>query len=662
MPHTPDPRADARLSAQRCLFRAAIALIVSLVVIKAFHLGLPHADGVSRYLLSVVAISYADVVFVTACWAITRLVLKMAGRGTLAPRLIAYGFVAFAAFCCVYAVVNVVLFGILGGFLTYPLLAIIGDMRMVRSSIGAHLTPATVVGLIGIPCTYLAAVVTLNRVKSPGSRWLRTAPVAALSIWTTVGHYAYVTDFDRRADRRVAESPYWAMTASTWQAVTGRGFVRMAEAFAPDDLADFDPPTARKAKTASLSSRVISRARAALDVRATAARRPPNVILIVLESVAARWTGLHNPIYETTPILKTEAARSAVVDNFYAHIGRSSNSMVAMLLSTYPKLDFRELTEQYPEMPGTSLASMFRSRGYQTAFVTPSDMQWAGWRGFLGGHGFDSVWDYRDLACENLVSSWGVEDRCMVDKMVDFIGAAGTKPFFVTAWTTQTHHPYEPSPGVPELDLLREQSPDDWDLGRYLNVIHETDRNLARIFESVRKAGLEQDTLIVITGDHGQAFGYPHETYTQGRTVYEEDVHVPLMFWYPRMYRTPVRAKTVGSHVDLAPTIAELIGVPAAPDWTGRSLFDDRHPHRAYFYVAEDHFRLAVREANWKYIYSVRDGRDELYDLDTDPLEQHNVADDHPARADRLRQRLAAWTEANRRQYERVDAQTPERE
>jgi phosphoglycerol transferase MdoB-like AlkP superfamily enzyme len=658
-----DPRADTRLSAQRSLFRAAIALIVSLVAIKAYHLGLPRSGGVTTYLLSVAAISYSDAVFVAACWAITRLVQTMAGRGTLAPRLIAYSFVAFAAFCCVYAVVNVVLFGILGGFLTYPLLAIVGDVRMVRSSIGAHLTPATVVGLIGIPCTYLAAVVALNRVTMAGrSRWLRTVPVAALLIWTAVGHYDYVTDFDRRADRRVAESPYWAMTVSTWQAVTGRGFVRMAEAFAPDDLADFDPPAARRAKAASLSSRMIRRATAALDVRATAARRPPNVILIVLESVAARWTGLHNPTYETTPTLSTEAARSAVIDNFYAHIGRSSNSMVAMLLSTYPKLDFRELTEQYPDMPGTSLASMFRSRGYQTVFVTPSDMQWAGWRGFLGRHGFDSVWDYRDLACENLVSSWGVEDRCMVDKMVDFIGAAGTKPFFVTAWTTQTHHPYEPSPGIPELDLLREQSPDDWDLGRYLNVIHETDRNLARIFESVRRAGLEQDTLIVITGDHGQAFGYPHETYTQGRTVYEEDVHVPLMFWYPRMYRAPVRAKTVGSHVDLAPTIAELIGVPAAPDWTGRSLFDDRHPHRAYFYVAEDHFRLAVREANWKYIYSVRDGRDELYDLDADPLEQHNVAEDYPARCDRLRQRLAAWTEANRRQYERVDALTPERE
>jgi arylsulfatase A-like enzyme len=138
--------------------------------------------------------------------------------------------------------------------------------------------------------------------------------------------------------------------------------------------------------------------------------------------------------------------------------------------------------------------------------------------------------------------------------------------------------------------------------------------------------------------------------------VYEEDVHVPLMVWYPRMYKATTRLPGVGSHVDLAPTIADLIGLPAAPDWQGRSLFYESHPRRAYFYVAETHFRLAVREANWKYIYSVHDGREELYDLQTDPLEQRNVADQHPDRCARLRQRLTAWTEANRRQYERVDA------
>ena len=86
-----------------------------------------------------------------------------------------------------------------------------------------------------------------------------------------------------------------------------------------------------------------------------------------------------------------------------------------------PKLDFRELTEQYPDFPGTSLATMFRSRGYRTTFVTPSDMEWASWRGFLEGHGFEDVLDYRDLACPAMLSSWGVEDRCMVDKVVDLI-------------------------------------------------------------------------------------------------------------------------------------------------------------------------------------------------------------------------------------------------
>jgi arylsulfatase A-like enzyme len=71
--------------------------------------------------------------------------------------------------------------------------------------------------------------------------------------------------------------------------------------------------------------------------------------------------------------------------------------------------------------------------------------------------------------------------------------------------------------------------------------------------------------------------------------------------------------------------------------------------------VAEDHFTLGVREDNWKYIFDLREGVDELYDLDADPNEQHNLARAQPERCARLRQRLAAWTEANRREYERAD-------
>jgi arylsulfatase A-like enzyme len=392
----------------------------------------------------------------------------------------------------------------------------------------------------------------------------------------------------------------------------------------------------------------------ARGTRLLAARRPPNVILIVLESVAARWAGLNHGPYDTTPRLVAESSRGMVFDNFYAHIGRSSNSLGSILLSRFPKLGFSDLTEEYPRLPGTSLGSMFHDRGYRTAFVTPSDLEWADWRTFLDRRGFDEVIDHHQLPCTTLLSSWGMEDRCAVDGLIRLIETEPQRPFFAMAWSQQTHHPYEPSPGVPLIDFVRETVTDAYDLNHYLNVLHETDRHIGRLFDTIRRNGLQQDTLIVVTGDHGQAFGDPHDEYMQGRNVYEEDVNVPLLIWYPRLYKAAARSATIGSHIDLAPTIAALAGFPIAADWQGRSLFDANRAPRAYFYVAEDHFTLGVREENWKYMFDLREGVEELYDLSTDPTEQRNIAAREPERCARLRQRLAAWTDANRRQYDKV--------
>jgi arylsulfatase A-like enzyme len=287
--------------------------------------------------------------------------------------------------------------------------------------------------------------------------------------------------------------------------------------------------------------------------------------------------------------------------------------------------------------------------------MTSSNMSWAGWDAFVPAHGFSEVRDDRSLPCDTRVTSWGLADSCVVDGVAQFIAQDRDRPFFVMAWTQQTHHPYEPTPGVPLLELVREPNiPDEYDLGRYLNVLHETDHQLARLFEAIRRAGLADDTLVAVVGDHGQAFGYPHDSYLQGRTVYEEDVQVPLLIWYPRRYPSPAQSSAIGGLVDLAPTIADLAGAPAAADWQGRSLLDPARAPRAYFYVAQDEFKLGVREENWKYILDLRTGIEELYDLERDAMEQKNVAGAQSERCERLRQRLAAWTEANRRQYEKL--------
>ena len=145
-------------------------------------------------------------------------------------------------------------------------------------------------------------------------------------------------------------------------------------------------------------------------------------------------------------------------DNFYAHIGRSSNSLVAMLLSDLSRSSiFATSPRSIRGWPGRRSPSVFRDRGYRTAFVTPSDLSWAGWDTFLEGRGFDETARLPTTSpCATPISSWGVEDRCMVDGMIDFIDRAPTRPFFLMGWTTQTHHPYEPTPDVPLLNLLRE--------------------------------------------------------------------------------------------------------------------------------------------------------------------------------------------------------------
>jgi arylsulfatase A-like enzyme len=89
--------------------------------------------------------------------------------------------------------------------------------------------------------------------------------------------------------------------------------------------------------------------------------------------------------------------------------------------------------------------------------------------------------------------------------------------------------------------------------------------------------------------------------------------------------------------------VLDLLGVTAPAEWEGRSLFAPGRPPRVYFYAANDHYLLGVRENDLKYVYDATRGRDELYDLAVDPDEQRNLAAGHPDVCRRLRQRLAAW-------------------
>jgi arylsulfatase A-like enzyme len=631
----------------------AFWLAAVLVGTKAFYLGWrapdPPGDWLS-YVGSLAAISSADVVYAASLGLLHHLVLSIRPPGPLRRA-------ADASFCfvcllsAVYAVVDLDVFAYFLTPLTYPLITLSGDLDSFVTSIAPSLTFSLLTAGLGslTLLTWLVAVSeSLAERASPSQVKVARRMVAVAAVaWVFYGRHHLATGWSERIDRRIAENPHVTFIASAVRAWVGEAPIAFAEPVIDHDLEDFRTVGERGSRmvTAGLLRS------ASLDVARPQHRgKIRNVVLVVMESVSARSLELYGSPYPATPTLTEEARHALVFNSFYSPAGRSSDALASILLSIHPRMSSRDLTSDFPGLPGATLADSLKTHGYRTAFLTSSDLGWANWRGFLTGRGFDSIVQGSDLGCGEPLTSWGVEDRCLMDGLLRWIADDPHTPFFAMAWTVQTHHPYEPSPGRAQIDYFGNRRPiDDYDLGRYLNALSETDRQLARLFATLRQRHLEKDTLVVIVGDHGEAFGAPHETYGHGTALYEEHVRVPMLLWSPRLFPRGGRSPIVASHVDLNQTIVDVLGIPPASSWQGRSLFDPARGPRVYFFLANDDYRMGMREDGWKYILDVTNGRQELYDLRTDHDEQVNVAAAHPEVCKRLRQRLAARAEADRR-------------
>src|SRR5262249_36233677 len=111
-------------------------------------------------------------------------------------------------------------------------------------------------------------------------------------------------------------------------------------------------------------------------------------------------------------------------------------------------------------------------------------------------------------------------------------------------------------------------------LERYLAEVSEMDGELGRLFAKLRSEGLLREALVCVTADHGEAFG-EHQELTHGAFCWNTTLHVPLLIRYPNGARAGERSRELAGAVDIAPTLAEALGV-SLPDADGRSLLTPR--------------------------------------------------------------------------------------
>lgn len=597
---------------------APVAIALAAVLIAAKAMLLAKLGTHPLWLLPMVSI--ADVLFVLALGVLGALTLRAAKGRPRPARAMRAAWLGLALVCAIYAVVSIGIFEYFRRPLTFDMVRLVRGAGAIRSSLSERLTFPIVFGVVAAP-----ALVIL------GARWIsrrHRATVWAVcggGLWTAAGVWqtaAQPTDFQRR---HLARNPHVEFCRSALLALTKSHRAKFPNDFPLGDRRDFEPFATRGATT-----------------RHAWEPRPKNVIVIVLESVGTKYLSLYGSHYDTAPCLSAEAAHALVFDEVYAQATYTWSSFIALNFSIYPGMPWHFAGTDRPFPP--TLASLLKARGWRTAYLHNGDLDWGSTRWMLNGHGYDIAEGYGEIGGTRL-TSWGTEDRCLIDRLIRWIDEKPGGPFFAFCWTDQTHDPYALSPGVAPVDFFFGQAPPAFaaDLGRYLNVLRETDRQLGRLFAALRERGVADETLVVITGDHGEAFGDPHEQRGHSLTVFEEEVRVPLMLWNPRLFSPGKRVNGIGGHIDLNATLAELLGVDPPGEWQGHSLFDPARPRRAYFMAHSAEYLFGVREARWKYIFDASGGGEMLFDLARDPREQQDVAAAEPARCQRLRQRIAAW-------------------
>lgn len=380
----------------------------------------------------------------------------------------------------------------------------------------------------------------------------------------------------------------------------------------------------------------------------TASTRNRNVVMIFMESIRPSATTLYNPQLATTPFLDSLSHRAIVADNAYVVIPHTSKALTAAHCGIEPPMDIVNSESDPSGLPSRCLPSLLRDRGYSTVLFQSATEKFERRAELTRNLGFDQFIPEEQMshAGFSTVNYFGYEDDVMLGPTADWLAAHRDHPFLASYMTVTSHHDYRP----PDNYQLRHYV-DDPQQNLFLNDVHYTDRFIKRLFEVYREAGVLDNTIFVISADHGEGFG-EHGLRQHDNTIYDEGTHIPLMIIDPN--------RTVATHIQppvqtisLLPTIVQLLGYTIeGGSYPAPSLLSPDLPGRVKISCFLQTDCLALVDGSHKFIYHFGERPAEYFDLRADPDERHNIiATLTPAQVDALRSELVRWHNDNAALY-----------
>lgn len=374
--------------------------------------------------------------------------------------------------------------------------------------------------------------------------------------------------------------------------------------------------------------------------------RTPNVVVIAMESVGHRATSLGKQ-YETTPNLAKLAKKSIVAEQAYPVVPHTSKSLTGLNCGIEPDLTTR-LSESTGDGPQSRcLAQLLGDQGYQSAFFQSAVGGFENRADLVKRFGYDEFHPVDDLPKDGFARAnyFGWEDDIMLGPSNDWISAHSDKPFLLSYLTVTAHHDYKVPAGFES-----EQMSEDPEFNAYLNTVRYTDRFVGKVLDQLEEQGVADNTIVVVTGDHGEGFG-EHGLSQHDNTIYEEGIHIPLLVYDPRLARGQTIAQPVRTTA-IVPTVADLMGFEIVDGtYASTSLLQAGvEPVRVACHV--ENSCLARIDAGGKYIHHFGRRPDEYFNLADDPLELDNRIDQiDPAQIASWRRELIDWRTAVQLRY-----------
>jgi arylsulfatase A-like enzyme len=437
----------------------------------------------------------------------------------------------------------------------------------------------------------------------------------------------------------------------------------------------------------------ITRAQTAVTAPAGASSiRPPNIVFILTDDMGYSDPGCYGGTFAPTPNIDALASQGVRFNHFYDDAPLCSPSRAAFITGMFPaRVNFTNFlesrannadAEQTDFLPTTApaLARALKAAGYATA-------HYGKWH--LGGgrdvknappfsaYGYDEhvgTWESPEPDPQITATNWIWSpkdpvkrwDRTgyFVDHALDFLSRHKDQPSYVEVWPDDVHTPWVPSAEAQGVKDGWTRKPD------FKAVLAQYDVQMGRLFDGIKKLGLDQNTIVIFTSDNGPLPSFNHERTGGLRgsklSLYEGGVRVPFIVRWTG-HTTPGRVddQTVLEAVDLFPTLCAI--THAAPpsnasfdgeDMTGalvqtptvrtKTIFWEygREGSTVFHYPGKPYDRsphLAVREGKWKLLVNPDGTSTELYDLQADPNETTNLMQQQPALTQKLREEALAW-------------------